>query len=209
MTVASTQPAAGSRQLAVNDNVREAADLAAYLPQAGFAIHERPASVTRALKPVIVSTDGACSGNPGPGGYGVVLRYGDHRRELSGGFRRTTNNRMELMAAIKALEALREPCDVTLLTDSEYLVNGLEKGWAKRWRSRGWRRPGRKIAPNWELWQRLLELGEYHRVKVRWVEGHAGHLDNERCDELATSALTRQDLAIDAGYERPPVPDPT
>jgi ribonuclease HI len=157
------------------------------------------------LKQVLVFTDGACSGNPGPGGYGVILQYGDHRRELSGGFRRTTNNRMELTAVITALQSLKEPCRVTIHSDSEYVVNGISKGWARGWRAKGWRRSG-KAVPNWELWRRLLELCEYHDVRFQWVEGHAGHVENERCDELAVDACNGN-LAIDLGYERPPAPD--
>lgn len=152
-------------------------------------------------------TDGACSGNPGPGGYGVILQYGDRRRELSGGFRRTTNNRMELTGAITGLESLKEPCAVTLVSDSEYVLNGISKGWALGWRARGWRRSG-KTVPNWELWQRLLDLCARHRVKVQWVEGHAGHEENERCDELAVLASSGPDLAIDHGYEHPSPPPP-
>jgi ribonuclease HI len=156
-------------------------------------------------KNVIVFTDGACLGNPGPGGYGAILQYGEHRRELSGGYRRTTNNRMELMGAIKALEALTQPCNVTLVSDSEYLVNSLSKGWARNWRAKGWRKQG-GFVPNWELWQRLLELSDYHTLRLQWVEGHAGHMENERCDELAVAAARGSDLAIDAGYEKPPAP---
>ncbi|HXW07787.1 MAG TPA: ribonuclease HI [Vicinamibacterales bacterium] len=157
------------------------------------------------LKRVLVFTDGACSGNPGPGGYGVILQYGDYRRELCGGYRRTTNNRMELTAAITGLQSLRERCHVTLFSDSEYVVKGISRGWARGWRAKGWRRSGRTV-PNWELWRRLLELCEYHDVHVRWVEGHAGHAENERCDELAVQAYGCNNLAVDLGYERPPVP---
>ena len=157
------------------------------------------------LKRVVLFTDGACTGNPGPGGYGVILRYGEHCRELSGGFRRTTNNRMELTAAIKGLEALRERCTVTLVSDSEYVVKGIAKGWARGWRARGWRRTG-KVVPNWELWQQLLELCERHDVQMQWVEGHAGHAENERCDRLAVLAARGSALAIDAGYEQAPTP---
>jgi ribonuclease HI len=156
-------------------------------------------------KQVVVFTDGACSGNPGPGGYGAILQYGEHRRELSGGFRRTTNNRMELMAAIKALEALRQPCSVVVFTDSEYLANGISKGWARSWRAKGWRRQGR-VVPNWELWRMLLGLCERHRVQMRWVEAHAGHPENERCDWLAVRAAASGGLPADEGYERAPVP---
>jgi len=157
------------------------------------------------VKPVVVYTDGACTGNPGPGGYGAILQYGGHERELSGGFRLTTNNRMELMAAIAALDALKEPCEVILYSDSEYLVNSLTKGWARGWRAKGWRRSG-KTVPNWDLWVRLLELTEYHTVHLRWVRGHAGHMENERCDVLAVAAAAAPDLPVDAGYEGPALP---
>ena len=156
-------------------------------------------------KQVTIYTDGACTGNPGPGGYCAILEYNAHRRELSGGFRRTTNNRMEMMAVIKALEALKEPCQVTVVSDSEYVVNGITKGWAKGWRAKGWRRSG-KVVPNWELWRRLLELCEYHRVTFQWVRGHAGHAENERCDELAVAAAGGADLPVDDGYEQPRAP---
>ena len=156
-------------------------------------------------KQVTIYTDGACQGNPGPGGYCAILEYNAHRRELSGGFRRTTNNRMEMMAVIKALEALKEPCQVTVVSDSEYVVNGITKGWAKGWRAKGWRRTG-KTVPNWELWQLLLELCDYHHVRFEWVRGHDGHAENERCDELAVAAAAAADLPIDPGYEQPPSP---
>ena len=156
-------------------------------------------------KSVTIYTDGACQGNPGPGGYCAILEYGEHRRELSGGFRRTTNNRMEMMAVIKALDALKGPCQVTIVSDSEYVVNGITKGWAKGWRAKGWRRSG-KVVPNWELWNQLLELCEYHRVRFEWVRGHAGHEENERCDELAVAAAAVPDLPTDLGYEQPPTP---
>jgi ribonuclease HI len=156
-------------------------------------------------KHVLVFTDGACTGNPGPGGWAAILRYGDREREISGGFRRTTNNRMELTAVIKALEALKQPCRVTLYTDSEYIANSISKGWARDWRAKGWRRKG-KIVPNWDLWQRLLELLENHDVAVQWVQGHSGHEENERCDRLAVAAAGGTDLPADEGYEHPPAP---
>jgi ribonuclease HI len=159
-----------------------------------------------ALKEVTIFADGACLGNPGPGGYGVVLIYGRHRRELAGGVRRTTNNRMELMAAISGLAALREPCSVTLFSDSEYVVNGMTAGWAKRWRARGWRREKNKPALNWDLWAQLLHLAEKHRVTFQGVRGHAGDPENERCDQLAVEAAQGQDLAIDCGFESPQLP---
>ncbi len=152
------------------------------------------------LKQITVYTDGSCLNNPGPGGYGVVLIYGNQRRELAGGFKETTNNRMELLAAISGLEALKEKCRVTLYSDSMYVVNGIEKGWAKKWRANGWKRNKRDKAINPDLWQRLLDLAENHEVEFKWVPGHAGVPENERCDELALAAAQNSDLRIDAGY---------
>jgi len=154
------------------------------------------------MKQVKLYTDGACSHNPGPGGYGVVLLYDSHRKELSEGFRLTTNNRMEILAAIAGLEALKEPCHVTLYSDSQYLVNAIEKGWAIRWQANGWMRNKKEKAINPDLWERLLELCETHKVKFEWVRGHAGHPENERCDELATTAARSSNLSVDAGYEQ-------
>ncbi len=136
---------------------------------------------------VEVFTDGACSGNPGPGGWGVVLRYGEHEKELSGGEKSTTNNRMELTAAIKGLEALKESCRVLLVTDSKYVADGIEKGWAESWRKNGWRKADKKPALNPDLWEQLLDLLEKHTVNIKWVKGHAGHAENERCDKLAVA----------------------
>lgn len=153
-------------------------------------------------KQITIYTDGSSLGNPGPGGYGAVLLYHGHRRELSGGFRRTTNNRMELLAAIEGLRALREPCRVTLYTDSNYLVNGITKGWAKRWRSKGWMRNKRERALNADLWAELLELCETHDVDFVWVKAHAGNEENERCDTLAKEAAQTADLAADVNYEQ-------
>lgn len=154
-------------------------------------------------KHVTIYSDGACVGNPGPGGYGVVLIYGGHRRELSGGYRRTTNNRMELMGPIKGLEALNQRCRVTLHSDSQYVVEGIEKGWAKRWRDNGWMRNKREQAISPDLWGRLLDLCEKHEVHFRWVRGHAGNTENERCDQLAVQAAHQENLMIDQGYESP------
>ncbi|MBQ7959295.1 MAG: ribonuclease HI, partial [Oscillospiraceae bacterium] len=141
-----------------------------------------------------IFTDGACSGNPGPGGYGAILRYGEHIKELSGGEEHTTNNRMELTAVITALEALKEPCLVVLTTDSKYVVDGIEKGWAKSWRENGWKKKDKKPALNPDLWGKLLDLLEVHEVKFNWVKGHAGHPENERCDELAVFFYTENYL---------------
>ena len=136
---------------------------------------------------VEVFTDGACSGNPGPGGWGVVLRYGEHEKELSGGEVNTTNNRMELTAAIEGLAALKESCRVLLVTDSKYVADGIEKGWAESWRKNGWRKADKKPALNVDLWEQLLDLLDKHTVNIKWVKGHAGHPENERCDKLAVA----------------------
>jgi len=153
------------------------------------------------MKHVTLYTDGGCINNPGPGGFGVVLLYNSYRKELSGGFRRTTNNRMEILAAITGLEALKEPCRVTLYSDSQYLVNAIEKGWARRWQANGWMRNKKEKAVNPDLWERLLELCKIHKVRFEWLRGHAGHDENERCDELATAAARASNLAIDEAYE--------
>lgn len=139
------------------------------------------------MKQVEIFTDGACSGNPGPGGWGAVLRYNGHEKELSGGERNTTNNRMELTAVIKALEQLKEPCEVLLTTDSKYVSDGVSKGWAESWQKNSWRKADKKPALNPDLWERLLELLKVHDVTINWVKGHAGHPENERCDELAVA----------------------
>jgi ribonuclease HI len=153
-------------------------------------------------KTVTIYTDGGCIDNPGPGGYGVVLIYGAHRRELFGGFRLTTNNRMEIMAAIAGLSALKESCRVTLISDSQYLVNAIEQGWAARWRENGWRRSRKEMALNPDLWEQLLDLCEKHRVTFKWVRGHAGNEENERCDQLAQAMARSPDLPPDLEYER-------
>ncbi len=134
---------------------------------------------------VEIFTDGACSGNPGPGGYGAILRVGEHVKEISGGEANTTNNRMELMGVISALSALKYPCDVVLTTDSKYVVDSVTKGWARGWKAKGWIKSDKKPALNVDLWEKLLDLLDVHNVKFVWVKGHAGHPENERCDELA------------------------
>jgi len=147
------------------------------------------------LTPVEIATDGACKGNPGPGGWGALVRSGAHEKELSGGEAMTTNNRMELTAAIEGLKALTRPCAVTLSTDSRYVMDGLTK-WIKGWQRNGWRTADKKPVKNAELWQALLAAAEPHRIKWVWVKGHAGHPDNERCDRLAS------DAAVAAGQNR-------
>lgn len=136
---------------------------------------------------VEIFTDGACSGNPGPGGWGAILRFGNREKEISGGEINTTNNRMELTACIKALEALKEPCTVTLTTDSKYVADGINNGWAKSWQTNNWRKSDKKPALNPDLWENLLNLLKKHDVTIKWVKGHAGHPENERCDALAVA----------------------
>lgn len=143
------------------------------------------------MKTVYIFTDGACSGNPGPGGWGAVLRYNTAEKELSGSEKDTTNNRMELTACIEALKTLKEPCRVELTTDSQYVVNGITKGWAESWRRNGWKKSDKKPALNSDLWGELLELCERHEVNFNWIKGHAGHEENERCDRLAVDAYQR------------------
>lgn len=141
------------------------------------------------MKEVELFTDGACSGNPGPGGWGVILRYQGHERELSGGEAHTTNNRMELTAVIEGLSALKEPCIVRLCSDSRYVVDAIEKGWAKSWQRNGWRKADKSPAQNADLWERLLTLLDRHQVTLCWVRGHQGHPENERCDRLAVAEV--------------------
>lgn len=145
-------------------------------------------------------TDGACVVNPGPGGYGVVFKYQGRKWEKAGGFRMTTNNRMEIMGALVALETLPDRCKVTIYTDSQYLGNSIAKGWAKRWESKGWKKKGNKKVPNADLWERMLQLCARHEVEFRWIKGHNSIADNERCDQLAESAARKPDLPADEGY---------
>ena len=151
---------------------------------------------------VSIFTDGSCLGNPGPGGYGVVLKYNGHCRELSAGFRKTTNNRMELLATIEGLAALRRPCTVELFSDSKYVVDAMSKHWASSWRTKGWRRGRNQMVANSDLWQRLLDLCDEHDVTFHWVKGHSGHPENERCDQLALSVAESNPQLADTGYER-------
>jgi len=156
------------------------------------------------LKRVVIYTDGSCLKNPGRGGYGVVMLYDGHREELSGGFRLTTNNRMEILACIVGLQSLKASggagCAVTLYTDSQYVVNSIEKGWAKNWRKNRWMRKGVEV-PNADLWGRLLDLCEQHEVSFNWVRGHAGNKENERCDFLARQGAVSDQPAVDTFYE--------
>lgn len=150
---------------------------------------------------VTVFTDGACIGNPGPGGYGIVILRGGERRELSGGFRHTTNNRMEILGAVVALEVLEARERVLLHSDSRYVVDAVEKGWARKWRANRWMRNAKEPAVNPDLWERMLAALERHDVRFQWVRGHAGNRENERCDVLATSAARRGGWPADPGYD--------
>lgn len=150
---------------------------------------------------ITIYTDGACSGNPGPGGYGIIILSDKKRQELSGGYKLTTNNRMELMAVIVGLEQLEIPSIVNLYTDSKYIVDAVTKGWAKRWRANSWKRNKKDKAMNPDLWGKLLDLCSKHQVEFSWVRGHSGNIENERCDKLAVKASQKLDLPSDLGYQ--------
>ena len=149
------------------------------------------------MKKIKIYTDGACSGNPGPGGYGVILKYGDQEKEISQGFKRTTNNRMELRAVIEGLKLLREKCDITIFTDSKYIVDAINNNWAQRWRENRWMRNKKEKALNPDLWESLLDLLSNHDYKFVWIKGHDGHSENERCDKLAVNAASGENLLND------------
>ncbi len=153
------------------------------------------------LTPIEIYTDGACTGNPGPGGYGVVIVEDGKEKELSGGYRLTTNNRMELIAVIEGLKTLKTPARVRLFTDSKYISDAIQLGWVDIWRAKGWRRTGKGKLLNPDLWKELVELLDQHQVELIWVKGHAGHPQNERCDRLAVQAAQQKNLLIDSGYE--------
>ena len=148
-----------------------------------------------------IFTDGACRGNPGPGGWAALLRIGEHEKLVSGAAMETTNNRMELLAAIKGLQALRVRFRVSVYSDSKYLVDAVEKGWANRWRANGWMRNKKEPALNSDLWKTLLDCCEQHELRFYWVKGHSGHPENDRCDQLATSAISGSNLNVDEVYE--------
>jgi ribonuclease HI len=153
------------------------------------------------LKEVEIFTDGACTGNPGPGGFAAILKSGEKTIEMSAGYRRTTNNRMELLAVISGLQKLKFRCKVTLFTDSKYVANGIELGWAKKWRANNWRKGTGEPALNSDLWGALLDLCAEHDVRFVWVKGHDGHPENERCDELSVAAAHGRELLQDEVYE--------
>lgn len=143
------------------------------------------------MKKIDIYTDGACSGNPGPGGWGAILRYGNHQKEISGSENNTTNNRMEITALIKALEIVKEPCNIKVYTDSKYVCDSITKGWALSWKNKGWKKGDGKPALNSDLWEKLLSLISIHNVEFTWIKGHAGHPENELCDKLATNAIKK------------------
>lgn len=150
-------------------------------------------------KHVTIFTDGSCLGNPGPGGYGVVIKYGKHEKELAEGYQLTTNNRMEMLAAIKGLAALKESCTIELTTDSQYLRQGIQQ-WIHNWKKNGWKTAAKKPVKNVDLWQALDRECQRHNVQWHWVKGHSGHAENERCDELARHAAEASNLLIDEGF---------
>lgn len=152
------------------------------------------------MKKVEIYTDGACSGNPGPGGYGAILKYGDSIKEISQGYKHTTNNRMEMRALIASLQLLKGRCDVNIFSDSKYIVDAVNNGWAKKWRANGWRRNKKEMALNPDLWGMLLDLLDKHNCTLSWVKGHAGHFENERCDELAVEACSSANQLEDTGF---------
>ena len=154
------------------------------------------------MKNIEIYTDGACSGNPGVGGYGIVFLYNGHRKELSKGYKFTTNNRMETMAVIKALKMLKEPCNITLYTDSSYVVNSVNKGWVYNWKKNNWINSSKKPTPNVDLWEELLPLLDIHKVEFVWVKGHADNEENNRCDFLAREAMKNNDLLDDINYKK-------
>jgi ribonuclease HI len=156
--------------------------------------------VQEQIPEIVIYTDGACIGNPGRGGYGVVLLSGEHRQELSGGYSLTTNNRMEIIAAIKGLQSLKKTSSVTLYSDSQYLVNAMMQGWAKKWQQQNWMRNKKDIVKNPDLWNQMLELCNFHQVDFIWVRGHSGNRENERCDRLAVLAASGRVLDLDLGY---------
>jgi len=151
------------------------------------------------MKQISIFTDGSCLGNPGPGGYGAVIKFNHHTKEISQGFKHTTNNRMELLAAVEALNSLTEECDVVLTTDSQYVKNGINQ-WINNWKRNGWRTADKKPVKNADLWKQLDQAVNQHKVDWKWVKGHSGHPENERCDDLARSAAESTNLIEDTGF---------
>lgn len=165
-------------------------------------LHAYTRAMTDNRKHVTIYTDGACKGNPGPGGYGVILKFGTHKKELVGGYRKTTNNRMELLACIEGLKALKFPCQVSLYSDSNYVVRAVEDGWIRGWMAKGWITTSKQPVKNKDLWMDLVSELHRHEVSMTWVKGHAGDTDNERCDILATEKATSPNLPVDDAFEQ-------
>lgn len=157
--------------------------------------------MTQNKNEVTIYTDGSSRGNPGPGGYGVVLKTSEYRKELSGGFRKTTNNRMELLGVIEGLKALKRRCKVKVYSDSKYIVDAVNQGWARRWKANNWKRNKKEKALNPDLWKQLLSLLDTHEVEFIWVKGHANNVENNRCDRLAVTSARKPGLPADTGYE--------
>jgi len=157
-------------------------------------------SVLRPGMKLEIWTDGACAVNPGPGGFGIVFEYQGQKWEKAGGFRLTTNNRMEIMGALVALEILPEKCKAIIYTDSQYLFNSIMKGWAKKWRSKSWKKKGNKMVPNSDLWEKMLQLCANNEVEFKWIRGHSSNVDHNRCDRMAESAARKPNLPVDEGY---------
>jgi len=154
------------------------------------------------MKHILIYTDGACRGNPGRGGFGTILNYNGHIKEISAGYSKTTNNRMEILAALVGLEALSEPCKVTVYSDSKYLIDAMSKGWLYGWKKKNWTRGPGKPLKNVDLWKRMDEVIRKHDITWKWVKGHAGHPENERCDELATTAADKHGNPPDPGFNK-------
>ena len=152
------------------------------------------------MKKVILHSDGACSGNPGPGGYGAILTYKSITKQLSKGYKCTTNNRMELLGVIEPLESLKEVCEVHIVTDSQYVANAINQGWIKNWVKNGWKTAGKKPVKNQDLWNRFIKMINNHNITIEWVKGHDGHIKNEICDSLAINAISSSKLVEDEGY---------
>jgi len=191
------------KEFPVETLVRLAPNLVELVNEISEEIETLTKTVDELLKDekVVIFTDGGAITNPGPGGYGTVLRYKERRKELSGGFRTTTNNRMEIFACIAGLKALNHKSDVVIFSDSKYVVDSMKNGWAERWQSKGWMRNKKEKAENSDLWAQLIELCKGHNVEFRWLKGHAGIKDNERCDQLAMDAAQNKGLPADVVYE--------
>ena len=182
-------------------------DLVENSPTPNTITEKTPSVASKApvLKPgteLEIWADGSCVKNPGPGGYGIIFKYQGHKWEKAGGFRLTTNNRMEITGVLVALETLPAKCKVTIVSDSQYVVNSMTKGWAKNWKSKGWIKPGGKLVPNADLWQKMLALCAKHKVEFKWIKGHDGSPENERCDQMAQFAARQPNLPEDKGYKK-------